>query len=137
MEQRINNPARNRMDDRTLFFGMPLLVATLVLTIWGYGYKHIEPGSWMATLLAVLLALLYIGFIVNFGLYLVEEKDEFESAIQSQSMLWAVGATMIVTSTWGVLEFFEKVRHFNPVYFMPLFCLFMSAARILIRRRYR
>ena len=28
-----NNPARNRMDDRTLFFVMPLIVAVFVLAI--------------------------------------------------------------------------------------------------------
>jgi len=132
-----NNPARNRMDDRTLFFGVPLIVAVFALVIWGYGYHHIQPGSAMATVLAVLLAVIYIGLIVNFGMYLSEDKDEFERAVLSQAMLWGVGATMIITSTWGVLELFDQVRHLNSVYFMPLFCLFMSAARILIRRRYR
>lgn len=84
----LNNPARNRIDDRTLFIGMPLLVVALVLAIWGYGYHHIQAGSALETALGVLIALLYVGFIVNFGLYLAEEKDEFERAVLSQSMLW-------------------------------------------------
>ena len=91
----------------------------------------------MTTVIAVLLAVIYIGLIVNFGLYLAEEKDEFERAVLSQSMLWGVGATMIFTSSWGVLELFDQVRHLNPIYFMLLFCVFMAAARIVIRRRYK
>lgn len=137
MEQKINNPARNRMDDRTLFFLMPLLVTALALCFWGYGYHQIRSGSGVEILLGILMALLYIGFIANFGLYLAEEKDEFERAVLSQSMLWGVGATMIVASSWGVLELFDKVRHLNPVWFVPLFCFFMAAARFLIRRKYR
>ncbi len=132
-----NNPARNRMDDRTLFFVMPLIVAVFVLAIWGFGYHHIRHDSPMTTVIAVLLAVIYIGLIVNFGLYLAEEKDEFERAVLSQSMLWGVGATMIFTSSWGVLELFDQVRHLNPIYFMLLFCVFMAAARIVIRRRYK
>jgi small-conductance mechanosensitive channel len=125
------------MDDRTLFFIVPLIVAVFVLAIWGFGYHHIQPASGMAYLVSTLLALIYIGLIVNFGLYLAEEKDEFERTVLSQAMLWGVGATMIVTSSWGVLELFNQVRHLNPVWFVPLFCLFMAAARILIKRRYR
>jgi hypothetical protein len=125
------------MDDRTLFFIVPLIIAVLFLAIWGFGYHHIQPDTGMANLIVFLLALMYIGFIVNFGMYLAEEKDEFERTVLSQAMLWGVGATMIVTSFWGVMELFDKVRHLNPLYFVPLFCLFMSAARILIRRRYR
>ena len=92
-----NNPARNRMDDRTLFFIVPLIIAVFVLAIWGFGYHHIQPASGMTYLVSTLLALIYIGLIVNFGLYLAEEKDEFERTVLSQAMLWGVGATMIVT----------------------------------------
>jgi hypothetical protein len=123
------------MDDRTLFIMLPLLGTILALAIWGFVSR--QPDSRMTALIGVPLALYFIGMIVIFGLYLAEEKDEFERSVFSQSMLWAVGATMIVTSTWGVLELFEKVRHLNPVYFVPLYCSFMSAARILIKRRYR
>lgn len=75
MEQKINNPARNRMDDRTLFFLMPLLVMDIVLAIWGFGYHHIQPGSGMEAAVGVLYALTFIGLIVNFGLYLAEEIE--------------------------------------------------------------
>jgi len=137
MEQQINNPARNHLNDRALFFLMPLLAMVIVLAIWGFGYHHIQPSSGMALFLGTLVALGYIGQIVIFGLYLAEEKDEFERMVLSQSMLWGVGATMIFTSSWGVLELFDKVRHLNPVYFLPLFCFFMATARILIKSRYR
>ena len=137
MEHKINNLARNRVDDRVLFFIMPLMFTVIVLAIWGLGYHHIQPGSGMASFLGILTALTYIGMIVIFGLYLAEEKDEFERTVLSQSMLWGIGATLTVTTSWGVLELYDKVRHLNPLWVFFLFCFFMSTARLLLKLRYR
>jgi hypothetical protein len=49
MEHKINNLARNRVDDRVLFFIMPLMFTVIVLAIWGLGYHHIQPtAEWPA-----------------------------------------------------------------------------------------
>jgi hypothetical protein len=138
MEQKINNPARNRMEDRILFFIMPLLITLIVLCYWVFGYLHIQqPTSTLAYLFAALLALLFIGSIVIFGLYLTEEKDEFERTVITQSMLWGTGATLTVAAFWGALELMNKVHHLNPVWLFILFPYFMGIAKLLVKRRYR
>ena|ERR1039458_4923986 len=137
MHDRIKNPARYRMEDRLLFIFMPLLVAVLVLAVWGFGYHHLQPTGVVACLLAILVALPGIALIVMFGFYLSEEQDEFQHNLLVQSLLWAIGATLTVTTFWGVLVMFELVRSQSLVFVFPLFCLFMAAAKFLVKLRYR
>jgi hypothetical protein len=125
------------MDDRTLFILMPLLTTFLALCYWVFGYLYIQPIGLLAYLFATILAFLCIGMIVIFGLYLAEEKDEFERAVITQSMLWGIGATMGVAAFWGALEYCIGVRHLNPIWVFILFTYFMGIARLLLKWRYR
>lgn len=137
MERKINNPAKNHMEDRTLFVIVPLLATTLALVAWIFGYLHIQPTGILAYLVATLLTLTFIGYIVIFGLYLAEEKDEFERAMWIQSMLWGIGVTMAVTTFWGTMELCDVVHHLNPVWSFILFVSSMGIARRLLKWRYK
>jgi len=71
------------------------------------------------------------------GLYLAEEKDEFQRTVLIQSMLWGMGATLAVTSVWGFLENFVQVAHFDLYLVFPLFCFFVGVFTPLVKARYR
>jgi hypothetical protein len=135
MTDRIRNLARNRMEDRVLFFGMPLMVANIGMAFWGYGSGHLK-GVWVY-LPAILFALLGVAFIVIFGLYLKEEQDEFERAVWVQALLWGIGATLTVITFWGSLVEFELAKSLKLMFVFPLFWLITCVARLVLKLRYR
>ena len=135
MCDRIKNPARDHMEDRVLFIGMPLMVANIAMAFWGFGSGHLK-GVWVY-LPAILFALLGVAFIVIFGLYLKEEQDEFERAVWVQALLWGIGATLTVITFWGSLVEFELVKDLKLMFVFPLFMLITCIARFVLKLRYR
>jgi len=71
------------------------------------------------------------------GIYLAQEKDEFQRNILVQSLLWGIGGTLAVTTTWGFLELFAGVTHFQTYLTLPVFCFFFGVASPLLKRKYR
>ncbi|MGO9775889.1 MAG: hypothetical protein ACLQGT_11025 [Terracidiphilus sp.] len=137
MESRFSSPARNRAEDRVLFIVMPLIILELFLAVFGFGYHHFQPTGMLAFLYAILITLPTIAFIVIYGLYLAEEKDEFQRTVLVQSMLWGIGATLIFTTFWGLLENSNLVPHL-PMYWAQVpFYLFTAIATAVNRWRYR
>ena len=129
-----NNPAARRYMWR--FSATMLLYAVfLVLAVWTFVHYH--PTGPLAWLLAFLPALAIIGQIAAFGLYLREEKDEFQVALGVQSMLWAIGGTLSVTVTWGFLESFVHLHRLDLVWIYPIFCALSGIAFGLLQLRYK
>jgi hypothetical protein len=95
--------------------------------------------------LAVLPALPLLAVLGITGMYLMEEPDEFERTVVVQSMLWAMGGVLGLTSVWGFLEMFYEnmpqqtlaVGHLQPFWLFPLFWMLMGMATPLVRWRYR
>jgi hypothetical protein len=137
MESRIDNPAKNRAEDRVLFIVMPLVILDIFLAVFGFHYHHFQPVGGLAFLCATLISLPTIAYIVIYGLYLAEEKDEFQRTILVQSMLWAIGATLIVAIFWGTLEMFNMVPHLAVLWVQVPFYLFMAIATMVNHWRYR
>jgi peptidoglycan/LPS O-acetylase OafA/YrhL len=129
-----NNPAKRRYMWR-LSVTMLLYIVFLVVAV--VVFVHYHPAGPLAWLLAVLPALAIIGQIAAFGLYLGEEKDEFQVAIGVKSMLWGIGGTLAVTVTWGFLENFVHLRHLELTLVYPLFCLLSGLAFGLLQLRYK
>jgi uncharacterized YccA/Bax inhibitor family protein len=129
-----NNPAARRYMWR-FSVTMLLYILFLVLAVWVFVHHH--PTGPLAWLLALLPALAIIGQIAAFGLYLAEEKDEFQVAIGVQSMLWGIGGTLAVTVVWGFLESFVHLRHLNLILVYPLFCILCGIVSGLLHLRYR
>jgi hypothetical protein len=113
MERRVSSPAKKRFEDRFLFIIVPLLFLDAVLGFWGFRYHHLEPNGVLAYLCAVLQSLPFVGFIVVLGIYLAEEKDEFQKSVLVQSLLWGIGATLAVTTFWGSMEKFSQAPHLD------------------------
>ena len=133
----VGSPARYRFEDRFLFFIVPLFVLTGILDIWGFHYHHLHPAGALAVLCAAVQSSPIIGFIVIIGLYLAEEKDEFQKSVLVQSMLWAIGATLAVTTFWGSMEKFSQAPHMDIASVQFLFFLVYIVALAANRWRYR
>jgi hypothetical protein len=134
MKAKVSNPAVRRYVWR--FSGaMVLYTLFLILAVWEF--KHRNPTGVLAYLLAVLPSLPIIGGLVVVGLYLAEEKDEFQRTVLVQSMLWGIGATLAVTSVWGFLENFVQVVHFDLYLVFPLFWFFVGIFSPVLKARYR
>ena len=129
-----SNPAIRRYTYR--FIGAMLLYALfLILAVWVF--KHYHPTGVLAYLLAVLPALPIIGGLVVIGLYLVEEKDEFQRTVLIQSMLWGIGATLAVTTVWGFLENFLQVPRLDLYLVFPLFWFFVGIFTPILKAKYK
>jgi hypothetical protein len=113
------------------------LVYAIFLIISTWIFKHYHPAGALAYGLALLPALPLIATMVAVGLYLAEETDEFQRNILIQSMLWGIGATLTVTTTWGFLEKFTGIPQFDPYLAYPLFWLCVGIATPLLKLRYR
>lgn len=90
-----------------------------------------------AYLLAILPALPILSMIISVGLYLSEERDEFQRNLFIQSMVWAIGATLSVTTVWGSLEMFAQCEHLSLFWLFPMYWTFAGLAVAALQVRYR
>jgi hypothetical protein len=110
-------------------------VVFLSFAVWEFKHRH--PTGGLAYLLAMLPSLPIIGGLAVVGLYLAEEKDEFQRTVLIQSLLWGIGATLTVTTVWGFLENFAQVQHFDLYLVFPLFWFFVGIFTPVMKARYR
>jgi len=96
-----------------------------------------HPTGWIVYMLAILPALPIIGIIVAVGLFLAEQKDEFQRRMLEWALLWGMGGTLATTSVWGFLEMFSHAPHITPFYVFPLFWIFVGIAGVVLRLYYR
>jgi uncharacterized YccA/Bax inhibitor family protein len=128
------SPAKRRYLRRFLVT-MMLYVLFLVTAVLVFVHHH--PTGPLAWLLALLPALAIIGQIAAFGMYLAEEKDEFQVVLGVQSMLWGIGGTLSVTVVWGFLEGFVNLQHMNLIWVYPIYCALSGIAFALLQLRYK
>ncbi|MCE3290802.1 MAG: hypothetical protein K0R83_2814 [Caulobacter sp.] len=112
-----------------------LYVVVLFASLWAI--RAMAPTGPLLWALAVAPALPLVGCIVVMGLYLIEEKDEFQRTVLAEAMLWGIGAVLTVTTVWGFLENARVLPHFQTYLAFPLFCGAQGLAQAFIRRRYR
>jgi hypothetical protein len=129
-----NNPAVRRYM-RRFFVTMLFYALFLVLAVWCF--VHYRPTGVLAYALAVLPAIPCIGMLAVFGLYLAEEKDEFQRFIGVQAMIWGIGGTLSVTTVWGFLENFVYVPHLQLILVFPLFWFFFGVSLPVLLARYK
>jgi hypothetical protein len=128
------SPATKRYLKRFAIAAAAYLLALFVAT---RTFRHDHPAGAAAYLLAVLPALPILGMIVVVGVYLAEEKDEFQRNLFIQSMIWSIGATLAVTTVWGFLENFTNATHLQPYLIFPMFAVFVGISTPLLKLRYR
>lgn len=130
----IKGVAQRRLTYR-VFGSMVLSVLFAVVAALGFRFGHLRGIP--AYLVAVLPALPIIGAIVAFGVFLDEEKDEFQRNLLVQALLGGIGGTLAATTVWGNLEAFAHVPHLQAIWIYPIFWLFVGLSAPIVMLRYR
>lgn len=113
--------------------GLCALFAIADAFAFRFGHLH----GLAAYLAAILPALPILGALAATGIYLDQEKDEFQRNILVQSVLGGTGGTLAATTVWGYLEDLAHTPHLHPIWVYPIFWLFVSLSYPLVKLRYR
>jgi hypothetical protein len=128
------NPVVRRFYLRTLAANAIYIVLTICIALYFYKF---HPHGPLATVLALLPAVALLGFIIAIGLYLIEDKDEFQRNQMVDVLLWGLGGVLVFTSAWGSLETFTHIRHLNPSLTYQIFWLCVAIRTPFLLRKYR
>lgn len=130
----ITSPAQRRFVFRMwIAAGLCILLALVAALAFRYGHLH----GIAAYPVAILPALPIIAAIIWTGVYLDEEKDEFQRNVLIQSMLGGMGATLAATTAWGYLEDFAGAPHLHLTIVYAIFWLFVVLAYPVVKLRYK
>src|SRR5580692_5581631 len=105
------NPAQRRFLIRSLVTAILTVVFAFIAAAV---FRLLHPHGVVAYLVAVLPALPILGILIALGVYLSEEKDEFQRNLHVQYLLWGIGGTLAVTTVWGYLEDFAHAPRLEP-----------------------
>ncbi|HEY2860978.1 MAG TPA: hypothetical protein VGJ21_21390 [Terracidiphilus sp.] len=130
----LSNPAQRSYVVRSFIMA---LLCVLVTGGAAMVFRLGHPSGWPAYVVAILPAFPIMGVLVVAGLYLAEEKDEFQRAMTIQSYLGGIGLTLATTTTWGYLEDFAHAPHLSMVWIFPMFWIFTTLAIPFVWMRYR
>jgi xanthosine utilization system XapX-like protein len=133
MSKSNRSPAARRYLRRTLI-ATAIYVVTVFLTFHVFHHGRVPLPAAFA--LATLPSIPLVAIIAIVGIYLKEEKDEFQRELFIQSLLWGAGATLAITSFWSFVHLFS---HFPPVdgfHVFVLFWIFVGISAIPLRRYY-
>jgi hypothetical protein len=129
-----NNPAQRRFVIRMWLMAALCVLFSLVAALV---FRISHPHGVLAYLVAVLPALPIIGALVYTGIYLGEEKDEFQRNLLVQSLLGGTGGILAVITAWGYMVDFAHAPHMDLVYVYPFFWVFAGISYWIVRARYR
>jgi hypothetical protein len=110
-----------------------------VLVIVGVTWfvKHHHPQGPEAYLLAVLPTIPIVAMLAVMGMYLRDEKDEFLRWMTIQSMLWAMGVVLALTTVVGFLENFAGVNAPPMFYVFIVYWLVFGVVQWVLQMRNR
>jgi hypothetical protein len=130
----IKNPAERRFVIRMWIMAALCVLFSFVAALV---FRLSHPHGVLAYLVAILPALPIMGALVYTGVYLAEEKDEFQRNLLVQSLLGGTGGILAVITAWGYMEDFAHAPHMDLVYVYPLFWVFAGVSYGLVKARYR
>jgi len=87
--------------------------------------------------IAIFPAFPIMAALVVTGLYLAEEKDEFQRQVLIEAMLGGMGITLAGTTVWGYLESMAHSPHLDATWVYPIFWIGTAVCMPFVRRRYR
>jgi hypothetical protein len=132
--RRRTSPAARRYQRR--FMTAMSVYVFLIISAVG-AFRYFKPDGVLAYGLAIAPALPLIAAIGVIGLYLREETDEFERAVQTEAALWATGGMLAIATSWGFLEMFGLVQHVESWWAFPIWAALLAPGQLLARRRYQ
>ncbi len=110
-----------------------VLFSVLAAMVFRFGHPHGIP----AYLVAFLPSLPIMGALAGTGMYLGEEKDEFQRNMLVQSLLGGTGALLAATTAWGFMEDFAHAPHLHLAWIYPAFWVFAGISYGVVWWRYR
>ncbi len=113
--------------------GFCVLFAVVAALAFRLGHPHGVLGYGIAVLpaLPIMWALYYTG------VYLMEEKDEFQRNLLVQALLGGTGGILAATTAWGYLEDFAHAPHADLIWVYPMFWAFAGISYGVVWARYR
>lgn len=117
---------------------IPTMLAYVVIILGvSFAFRDAALAGPLAWVLAVAPALPVLRVIAIMGLYIREEKDEFQRNVLIESMLWGMGLTLSATTVAGFLEMYVHTPPMQSFWAFPVFCGAMGLSQVFVRRRYR
>ena len=102
-----------------------------------YGLLLWHPTGIVIWLLAILPAIPIAMAVLLTGRYMSEEKDDFQRAVLVQALLGGIGAILVVTTAWGILENYAHSQRLNILMIWPLYLVFVGISYGIVKARYR
>lgn len=128
------NPAQSRYTKRMFLAAFFSVVCSAAA---GLPIRYAHLTGIPAYALAILPALPIVAALLATGLYLGEEKDEFQRTLYIQSLLGGMAITLALTTAWGFMEDFARAPHLRLVWVYPLFWIAVGMSFPVVRLRYR
>ena len=131
---RANSPAAKRYRRRVMI-ALTFYVAALYLS--EYVLQRFHPGTVLTVAVAALPSVPILGVLAVIGLYLREERDEFQRDLTMQTLVWGMGGALAVATTYGFVEQFAHAPHFAGYWVFVMFWFFTGIARMVYWLRFR
>ena len=87
--------------------------------------------------IAIFPAFPIMAALVMTGLYLAEEKDEFQRQVLIEAVLGGMGITLAGTTVWGYLESMAHAPRLDAIWIYPIFWIATGVCMPFVMRRYR
>jgi len=126
----VRTPAQKRYQRRVL--GLSLLYAALLIGAV-YLFKHYLVTGPLAWIAAILPALAIVAIFAAIGVYIVEERDEYQRMLLIRQTLYASGFTLSIATVWGFLESFGMVGHVVAYHAAILWFLGLGVGTVINR----
>lgn len=92
------------------------------------------PASALTIGLALLPGIAALGWLWAMGRLLIELDDEYLRMLEVRKFLIATGATLAITSVWGVLELYSPAVPKLAVFFVfPIWCIGLALGQLVNR----
>ncbi len=92
------------------------------------------PASALTIGLALLPGMAALGWLWAMGRLLIELDDEYLRMLEVRKFLVATGATLAITSVWGVLELYSPEVPKLAVFFVfPIWCIGLALGQLVNR----
>jgi hypothetical protein len=129
-----NSKAQKRLRKRVAVAMCVYVPALLGVTYW---VKH-HPATGMTVFgLATIPAAPMIALFVVIGLYLQEERDDFQRDMMVRGMLWGTGALLTTIVFLSFLRLFGWKGEVDPLAEFCVFWVFVAIAKVTYRVRNR
>lgn len=120
---------------RRLLIAVTAYVIAVVLTM--HLLFHGQLPVPVAMGLALIPSLPLVAIIAIVGLYLKEEKDEFQRELFIQTLLWATAGTLAISSFWSFVHLFAHVPPVDGIHVFALFWVLVGLSAVPLHFYYR